>query len=139
MIAQEDLKSLKRLPIISSILALVMGIIIIIMGITAFSQFIYAELMYVIIGLMLVIFSALTALGVSRAKTKVKAGEACITFGWWVFSAGVGGIMVYVAPFFSQGAPTTGVIAAIASGLAVIFGLLIIIHAKTKLGVPLTV
>ena len=139
MIAQENLKSLKRIPIISSIIALVMGIIIIIMGVTVFAGFIYAELMYVIVGLMVVIFSALTALGVSRAKTKVKAGEACINFGWWVFSAGVGGIMVYVAPFFSQGAPTIGVIAAIASSLSMIFGLLIIIHAKTKLGVPLTV
>ncbi len=139
MIAQEDLKSLKRLPIISSILALIMGIIIIIMGVTAFSWFIYAEIMYIIVGLMLVIFSALTAIGVSRASSKVKAGEACITYGWWIFSAGVGGIMVYVAPFFTKGAPTIGVVAAVASGLSVIFGLLIIIHARTKLGVPLTV
>ena len=139
MVAQEDLKSLKKIPIASSIIALVMGIVIIVMGVTAFSGFIYSEIMYVIVGLMLVIFPALTAIGVSRARTKVKAGEACITYGWWIFSAGVGGIMVYVAPFFTQGAPTIGVVAAIASGISIIFGLLIIIHAKTKLGVPLTV
>ncbi|MCD6428071.1 MAG: hypothetical protein J7L12_00455 [Desulfurococcales archaeon] len=139
MVAQEDLKSLKKLPITSSIITLVMGIIIIIMGVTAFAGFIYSEIMYVIVGLMLVIFSALTAVGVSRANTKVKAGEACITFGWWIFSAGVGGIIVYVAPFFSQGASTIGVVAAVASAISIIFGLLIIIHARTKLGVPLTV
>lgn len=134
-----DLKVLIKLPLTSSIISIVLGIIILIIGVTVFASWIYSMLMYLLVGLMLLIFAAIGTFRLSKANDITKAGEVCITHGWWIFSTGVGGIMVYVAPFFTKEAPALGALAAIASVLAMALGLIIVIHANKKMGVRLTV
>ncbi|RLG89281.1 MAG: hypothetical protein DRO15_00840 [Thermoprotei archaeon] len=134
-----DLKALIKLPLTSSIISTVLGIIILIIGVTVFASWIYAMVMYLLVGLMLLIFAIIGTFRLSKANDVTRAGEVCITHGWWIFSTGVGGIMVYVAPFFTKEAPALGALAAIASALAMVLGLIIVIHAKRKMGVRLTV
>ena len=134
----EDLKALIKLPYISSAISAVLGLVILVIGVTVFSGWIYAMIMYVLVGIMLLLFAVTGALRLRRTNEAIRAGEICITHGWWIFSTGVGGIMVYVAPFFSKGAPALGVIAAIASALTMILGMMIVIYANKKMKVRLT-
>ena len=134
-----ELTKLIKLPLYSSIISAILGIVILVIGVTVFTGWIYAMIMYVLVGIMLLVFAVGGFLRLKRANSVTKAGEVCITHGWWIFSSGLGGIIVYVAPFFSKGAPTLGVAAAVASALAMVFGLMIVIHANRKMGVRLTV
>lgn len=128
-----------KLPALLFTISVIMGLIVLVVGVTVFSYWIYGEIIYIIVGLMILVFSGIGVGRVVRAREIFRVGEACITHGWWVFSSGLGGIMVYIAPFFTKGAPQMGVIALLSSTIAAILGLATVMYARSKLKVSLTI
>ena len=137
--SEGDLNKGRKAVIGLSITALVMGIIILVVGFTVFSSFIYSESIYAVVGGMLIFFPALIIADIAKVNSKDKFNEVSVKYGWWVLSSGIGGIMVYAAPFFTRGKWMAGSLALVASVIATGVGIAILAYVRSRFEAPLEV
>jgi len=120
-------------------IAALLGLAIIGVGVASFKGFIYSQIIYTVVGGLIAAFSLALIPRIAAAPTDKRAGEVSVAHAWWIFSGGVGGLMVYLAPLFNKGHPAAAATLLAASLASLVIGLAMLAYAKTRLGAPLTV
>lgn len=130
---------LRRVIIGLFALAGLLGIAILVVGLVAFGDFIYSQVIYGVVGGMIAAFSLALIPRALTAPDNRRLGEVTVVHAWWIFSGGLGGLMIYLAPLFNNGHPAAAATLLAASLASIVIGVYLLAIARAKLGVSLAV
>jgi hypothetical protein len=129
----------KRFVMSLSGLSIILGLAVIVAGLAGFKNFVYSRILYSVVGSIIAVFSLVLLVRASSSKDNRVLGEATVTYGWWIFSGGVGGLIVYLAPLFNKGHPGASATLLASSLIAIAIGVALLGYAKNRLGASLSV
>ncbi len=129
----------KRIIYTLSTISLIFGLIVIAVGLASFNDFVYSKILYSVVGAIIALFSLVLIIRSSFTDNLKRVGEYSVAYGWWIFSGGIGGLIVYLAPLFNKGHPGASASLLISSTISIIIGIVLLGYAKNRLGAPLSV